>query len=902
MPGNEPLTSSKQHVGVLTIVSMIFPGLGHVYNGEAKKGYFFLIEIIVGLFPFFIPGFMVWLYSVYNSNLISRKINAGEFSRKPAQKYQIYTYFIIYLVILCLSLLFMYSLSFLMENNTAFSSVMLIFFFLFIGGLIFYYYTFYKEGKDKKTDKSLPFSTQTIETLGSISPTKEGKSTLSERRHYEDLYEPQEEERVIGEPTIIKGEKIPIDTKSGLLWAGFDQTIEIQNYPIPNAATYWSISEPSEPEACCIDTSKPIGEPSPNQPLPYWPQYSELTPEQRGYYLAWLALGKPRSINEIGYVFLYFYGLERRALIDNSDIDNIISECLNLSKKFTFSQSFNHYISEFITFLIGSEITEITDQDIRQLFPDYDLVSAKFLEMLLSWHQIKRIAIPWNLAYAVAVTSSTSFKTNVFRKKPDIFKRLYELKFKETYPDGLQLDDNEKQKQIVYQPASPTLSKQKNTFSVRLPMPGEMAIKKILSIWAECVNDLKPMNNKLFKTDGTITREVYSVIPGELKKEIQHPDQALWLNLISGIVSSEGSTLVKISDIAPLIGIEERETLTPKQSKVLESTAYDIGFTLIPTLSLLGTSYKWNDIVALFNNPDSTNPLSENIEKVALIYQMAYAIAEYDESFSEKEQDFLSSSLKDRFRLNPIDIRYLQSLNKVLEKRSPSINRIGKRLSKHLDSHQKLVLANFLSKIMFLENELGGDEEKVLKKVYKSLNIEASVADEAIHQFIATKSMEEPISVFRPTISRTGEKIPDKLPQNVITIDEMKLRQKIQETNDVKIILGEIFKQEQEETDIKNLVGSEVKDITFIPPTGIPDNTLPFSDESITSLDQRYIPVLNDILKSDEIDKEAFTDLVRNHNLMPDAVLDTINAWADEELGDFLLIEDNNVIRINRDY
>lgn len=903
MPDNEPLTSSKQNVGLLTIVSMIFPGLGQVYNGEAKKGYFFLIEILLGIFPFFIPGFLVWMYSVYNSIRISQGINTGEFLRKPTKKYQIYTYFIIYLVLLCLSLLFIYSIPFLMENDTAFSLVMFILFFLFVVGLLFYYYTFYKEEKDKRTDKSVPLSTQTTGTSESISPIKEGKSVLSEREQYEDLYEPQKKERVIGEPTIVKEKPISLDTKSGLFWAGFDQTIEIQNYPIPNAATYWSNREPSPPEASCIDKSEPIGEPSCEQPLPYWPQYSELTPQQRGYYLAWLGLGKPRSLNEIGYVFLFFYGLERRALLDQRDIDHIIPECVDLSKKFTFSQSFNHYVSDFVAFLIGSQINELEEQDIRRIFPEYEVLPSKYLEILLSWHQRQKIPIPWNLAYAVAVTSPGTIKTNVFRKTPSIFRKLFELTFKKAFPDGLPLDENEKQRHFNYHPASPTLKHYfppGHSFSITLLMPGESVSTSIFSIWSDCVNALKPMNNKLFKTDGKITRDVYSVIPLELKKEIQHPDHELWINLISSKAASDRSPLVQISEIAPLIGIEERETLTPKQSKVLESTAFDIGYTLIPSLSLLGTSYKWKDIVTLFKNPDSENQLSENIEKVALIYQMAYAIAEYDESFSEKEQDFLSSSLKDRFRLQPVDIDYLKALNTVLEKRSPSINRIGKRLSKHLDSHQKLVLATFLSRLMFLENELGGDEHKILKTVYKSLNIEASVAEDAIRQFLVSKS-EEPISVFTPKISRTGEKIPDKISPG-ITIDEMKLRQKIQETNDVKTILGEIFKQEQEDTEFKNLLESDMIGSTTVIPTSFSDNTLPFSVESIMTLDQRYVPVLHEIMKSEEIDRDEFTNLVRNHNLMPEAVLDTINTWADEELGDFLLIEDNNVIRINHDY
>lgn len=50
---------------------------------------------------------------------------------------------------------------------------------------------------------------------------------------------------------------------------------------------------------------------------PYWPSYIDLTPGQRYLYLNWLR-NVDAPIN-IGYVFLYYYGLERQLLIGNFD-------------------------------------------------------------------------------------------------------------------------------------------------------------------------------------------------------------------------------------------------------------------------------------------------------------------------------------------------------------------------------------------------------------------------------------------------------------------------------------------------------------------------------------------------------------------------------------------------------
>lgn len=51
--------------------------------------------------------------------------------------------------------------------------------------------------------------------------------------------------------------------------------------------------------------------------LSYFPSYSEMTPEQRGFYLLWL-YDVTKEI-DIGYVFVYYYGLERHLVYGNFD-------------------------------------------------------------------------------------------------------------------------------------------------------------------------------------------------------------------------------------------------------------------------------------------------------------------------------------------------------------------------------------------------------------------------------------------------------------------------------------------------------------------------------------------------------------------------------------------------------
>ena len=77
------------------------------------------------------------------------------------------------------------------------------------------------------------------------------------------------------------------------------------------------------PDPSLIDPMKPVatqGEFTERQ-TNYWPSCnSAIPPSARRAYLNWLASGRSHPEADIGYVFLFFYGIERRALVDaNSD-------------------------------------------------------------------------------------------------------------------------------------------------------------------------------------------------------------------------------------------------------------------------------------------------------------------------------------------------------------------------------------------------------------------------------------------------------------------------------------------------------------------------------------------------------------------------------------------------------
>ncbi|WP_052959079.1 hypothetical protein [Methanoculleus sediminis] len=74
--GDGPVREEKNPVFAAGL-SLLFPGLGQVYNGETGRGILVLFLVLAGLLVMFIPGAIVWVFSIYDARATARRMNAG---------------------------------------------------------------------------------------------------------------------------------------------------------------------------------------------------------------------------------------------------------------------------------------------------------------------------------------------------------------------------------------------------------------------------------------------------------------------------------------------------------------------------------------------------------------------------------------------------------------------------------------------------------------------------------------------------------------------------------------------------------------------------------------------------------------------------------------------------------
>jgi len=140
--------------------------------------------------------------------------------------------------------------------------------------------------------------------------------------------------------------------------------------------------------------------------------------------------GKTGELLSIGYAFLYFYGLERRALIDNKDVFQVIIEVKRLLEEYNFSSSFNSYLHNFLAFAIASQLYVIKEEELKGFFGNFEGLTEEELNVVLAWYAHYQKPITWDIAFQICKNLSNIPYTIALKRIENELRNLFEIRFK----------------------------------------------------------------------------------------------------------------------------------------------------------------------------------------------------------------------------------------------------------------------------------------------------------------------------------------------------------------------------------------------------------------------------------------------------------------------------------------
>jgi uncharacterized tellurite resistance protein B-like protein len=628
--------------------------------------------------------------------------------------------------------------------------------------------------------------------------------------------------------------------------------------------------------------------------LGYWPKLNELRPHQVGTYLAWLEDGRRDPGVDIGYVFLYFYGLEWRTLIDGEDIVSVAKEVLRLLGIYGQSRSFRNYATGLVAHLVMTGRLKPTQKLLSRLV---DLQAAHIedsLHMLLvGFLARERQPLPVTWAMSLASQDVRARGSSVAERAPEEFENLFTKGYQHSFGLGVVPTPGNHDTVLSYRAASPSL------------LPGTQAAAKIMAahwptvqgwgaqftpvvnLWNECVDKLRSFASKVTR-EGRDSSRAFEALPDELREDKKHPLQSAWDGLLAEFSPTSGVIILPVSRLASLRGIERRPRLTLPQSRELASLAEMLGTPLEPDARYMGRSYDWDGHLAALRLPEEpVLPETPNYYLSTILLRLAVEVARADGQVDADERRVIGEFLGERFALSWNERLRLNGFLEVLLHAGDSLSGLKKTLSSRFSEDQRKAIGKFLLMVASASKGVSAEEVSALERSFKALGIDPGLVSKYL-QDQPVSGPTRPVSVSA-AVADGGETIPHEG-----ELDLNRIRSLRAETEEVASMLLTAMTSSAPNLEPEEELAA-VAD-TLPPardPEAAPSAPLPATPTGglFDELRASLRPLLEEILDRPKWDNADFDALARRHGTTSAAAIEEINGWADEVLGDFLIEE-----------
>lgn len=526
-----------------------------------------------------------------------------------------------------------------------------------------------------------------------------------------------------------------------IFWSKEKEKIVFGDTNLQNSFVFWSSGTPECIEPSCINVELPIEIFSDSiKDLPPFPDYSELSPSQRGYYLNWLQVGRSGSLTDNGYLFLYLYGLERRVLIDSKNEMEILYECIRLKRNYSSKTSFFAYISSFIGYILYKNIKQIKSSDIKVFYSNYDLIGPEELRVVLLWYNLKNKPIPGNIAFAVVnhyYIQPGKFKNNEFSIKKDFFLST----FKKIYPRGFQLKSLGYTYKLIYNPSNPYLKNQHEEKDFyQLTLSHNLLSKKeqyfpLKNIWDEIlkINSIDEIDIVIKRMDvnADLTRR-------NRDTKTQSPND-LWDTILKKLEIDDphSGAIIPIVELKPLILLLKKSSEIPSDVNGLQYFLNSQGYEVIPNLT---NGEGLDNIGILFKDPLVEH---SNSYKIALFFlEIGMLIIHADNKIDHEEMECLSKFIEIQFPLNRFDTDCIELFKKILSITPPNTIKIKRVLSGITDSKKKSIIASYILDLILSDNHIDKFEIDTMFQIFDWMQFSSHEGDLLLHNRLVNLNIE----------------------------------------------------------------------------------------------------------------------------------------------------------------
>ena len=480
-------------------------------------------------------------------------------------------------------------------------------------------------------------------------------------------------------------------------------TVNLFGYSITNSLFYTCDSKSDMPFAINIKSNPSFGV-TPSEGLNYWPNYNQISKTQQGYFIKWLSDGKP-FIEELGYAYIYYYGLEYRALVEKQDQKEVLFEVIELINTFP-ALYYGYSLICFLIFLIK----EFNDGE-KQIIIEFLNNNSTQYVFQYYWNSI---LYKIDHDYFIENLKFNGYVANYL--KQHLYGRRLELLnyYIEKIFDKFKKEEWYSIKNKFYDYHTATLGlfpNSKVTIAYENIEPSEK-IQYPINYAYENIRNIQNIKKFDSSTNDLNEMEILSYLPSYLKKNIYYDK----------IIDYGDKAIIKISDLTNIFNIGKSEKLTLKQSEAISNLCDTYGYCIEPDAKIIQKPYKINTNVIVYKDFNYQGEIKD-YTIASLFTDIGYQIALEDNELLQVEIAYIENYIKKEFNLSPSERYRLQMRGELLvHTKAINTSETIKKLIKMLDDTGKETIAKYIISVAMADGIVKDSELKILQKIFKQLD------------------------------------------------------------------------------------------------------------------------------------------------------------------------------------
>lgn len=679
-------------------------------------------------------------------------------------------------------------------------------------------------------------------------------------------------------------------------WLGPGEEVTIAGIRVTGGMLYVGKSlraRDGREENCLVDPDFPVAQTLRGDTgLHYWPSYASITPTGRRAFLLWLADSRRDPSVDIGLVFIFFYGLERRLFIDRalSEAPSLVAEVERLLGIYGGNGSFHGYAQAFL----GAARFAAGD-----LAPPKPAPTGYHYELPLGTRvHIGRLLAAGQPIDATAAllwvlgSAETRLRTPGQRCFAEL-EQLWSVRFAERNPGGVKVRTPQRRIKVSYRASS-------GTFEVDVPGSNE-GLPDIASVTAplqgfrdlleSCVTELEPYSRLLGRRpearDGL---EAVMLLPAAIHGTAASGVLGAARTRLDALLGPTSMAPTTPRALAEALGVHVGQDAPSQQFVTRLSLMLDhLDVGLEPDRRYGGPSAGVDAKVVAFRAPGGAPVAAGHsaFDAARLALEIGVLAAAADGDVTPTELEALVAEARRAPRLEPHERLRLEAFVQSLAGEPPRIQAALKRAGA-LPAARRAAIAGAAVGAVLADGQATADEVRFLERLHRTLRLPPEAVHAALHQRAAER--DEPMAVAAENLPadvplppvETPGRAPPKAP--ALRIDQGRLARIQAETSSVSALLADVF------------ADAEATPTAAVPPKAAPE--APQAEPSpYQGLDDRHGRLLAFVAgRGGRVSLEVFEAEARKLRLLPAAATEVINDWGFANQEEAVLEEDGDEV------